>query len=122
MHRSLFCVYIPSKGRSAFRDTASMSFFLELEKLYAQLEEWQVCKDTSKDDVIRQCRLTTGKLISYLLATPQVGSAFCSPSDTLRVAVLQSEIEKNHIVFESDAPPQALTCVDNDAATESGHL
>jgi hypothetical protein len=84
-----------------------MSLFTELEKLYASLEEWQQSPHTTKDDVIRQCRASVGRVVSYLLATPHVGSGFCLPSDTLRIDALRTDLPRNIIVFESDAT-QAL--------------
>jgi hypothetical protein len=80
-----------------------MSLFSELEKLYASLEEWQQSPHTTKDDVIRQCRASVGRLVSYLLATPHVGSGFCLPSDTLRIDALRADLSHNVVVFESDA-------------------
>jgi hypothetical protein len=81
-----------------------MSFYVELERLYASLDEWQKCEHTTKLDVIRQCRVYVAKLVSYLLATPHVGSAFCVPSDTLRIDTLQSNLQENVVVFASDSP------------------
>lgn len=81
-----------------------MSLFQELEALYADLEMWQVSEDVAKVDVIRQTRSRVASIISYLLCTPHVGSAFCIPSDTLRVDQVRSDAEANLVIFESDGP------------------
>lgn len=59
-----------------------------MESLYKKLEDWQLCKDTTKDDIVRNVRSRITKIITELLNAPQVGQAFSHPSDRLHPDVI----------------------------------
>ena len=83
-----------------------MPFFEKLQDMYIELERWQLCEQTTKIDVIKNCRSRLSAIITELLAAPHVGIAFAHPSDTLCPHSASCDENINKIVFHSDA------CVD----------
>jgi hypothetical protein len=79
-----------------------MPFFEKLQDMYIELERWQICEHTTKNDVIKNCRSRVAVIISELLAAPHVGIAFAHPSDTLRLDHFSCDPNVNKIVFKSD--------------------
>ena len=71
--------------------------------MYIELERWQLCEQTTKTDVIKNCRSRLTAIITELLSAPHVGIAFAHPSDTLQPDHLSCDENRNKIVFKPDA-------------------
>ena len=68
----------PHQGRT---DIMSFRYYDVLEALYRSLEEWQQTEAISKQDVIDSVRERTLLLMSHVITTPLLGTAFAYPGD-----------------------------------------
>ena len=59
----------------------SFRYYDVLEALYRSLEEWQQTEAISKQDVIDSVRERTLLLMSHVITTPLLGTAFAYPGD-----------------------------------------
>ena len=59
----------------------SFRYYDVLEALYRSLDEWQRTEAISKQDVIDSVRERTLLLMSHVITTPLLGTAFAYPGD-----------------------------------------
>lgn len=86
-----------------------MLFFQHLETLYTDLLKWEVSslESCTKQEVIKNVRSHVVAMLTQLLATPHIGTAFAHPSDTLQIHTGAGS-DESELWFYSDA------CVVND--------
>eukprot|EP00961_Rhodomonas_salina_P143534 1931577-Rhodomonas_salina.7 len=58
-----------------------MTLFQDIEKLYLDAKEWELDDQTTKDDMVRNCRSRVSSILACILTCPEVGCKFAHPQD-----------------------------------------
>jgi len=59
----------------------TMRYYDVLEKLFREIEVWRTDKDVGKDDVLDSVREYILMLMTHVVTTPLIGTAYAYPGD-----------------------------------------
>jgi hypothetical protein len=59
----------------------AMRYYDVLERLYRQLEEWRQSEELTKEDVLDSMRESVLNLMTHVVTTPLIGTAYAYPGD-----------------------------------------
>ena len=59
----------------------TMRYYDVLEKLFCEIEVWRTDKDVGKDDVLDSVREYILMLMTHVVTTPLIGTAYAYPGD-----------------------------------------
>jgi hypothetical protein len=59
----------------------AMRYYDVLEGLYRRLDEWRASDEMSKDDVLDSVRESVLNLMTHVVTTPLIGTAYAYPGD-----------------------------------------